>query len=714
MFTALGSPKGALLGLTTAGLILAVSYSLYARPVALELFDRVSPDPFAVATVTPEPEPALDRTVTGTIERPVIESATSTIAGEPASQMPALLPSAGFSAALKLLTEGDAPAAYATASGLADPVERRTAQWAAIQYGQGTIPASAVTAFLSEAPQFANPSTFRTRLEQWLMKSDPSHAEVISLLGGAMPNTVEAQIALAAAYVADGQKERAARIARTVWIDNFLDAATEKRVLAQLGELLRAEDHWARAMHLMMHDRATATERLFDFMTPAQKSLAVARNAVSRKAANAKALLDAVDPSYKTNAVYNFSRAQRAQQFELWDDAIAWLDKGKPTDPDRAEWWYERQKLTREMINQGDFERAYRAAAPFKEGPDGRVVEAQFLAGWVSLTKLNKPQQAAEHFRAMAKHSTLADTVSQSNFWLGRALAAAGDTSGSREAYETAAIFPTVYYGLLARDALGLPAVELRSMPDWQDSEASFEQLDVVRGVRLLAAAGEKTRAIALLKIVAPSFETGGEMVLAARLARSLDAHDLAISIADTAEKRGTPLDLFSFPQDGLPVTKVAATDNAALLAIARQESRFQVNAVSSSGARGLMQLMPGTAEEMAKKLGLAYSPAKLTADPVYNTALGATYLDAQLARYEGSLLLAAAAYNAGPGNANKWIARFGDPRAEGVDPLVWVESIPFQETRKYVQRVFGNYMVYRARLGHADLDINRAMHSIY
>jgi soluble lytic murein transglycosylase len=250
-------------------------------------------------------------------------------------------------------------------------------------------------------------------------------------------------------------------------------------------------------------------------------------------------------------------------------------------------------------------------------------------------------------------------------------------------------------------------------MPPWQDSETAFDPNEVVQAIKLLADDGETDKAGTLLRTLADQLKTGGELVLAAKLAQTIDAHHLAIAIADIADKRGMPLDLFSFPKDGLPASKVAAVDAAAIYAVARQESRFQVNAISSAGARGLMQLMPGTAKETASKLGLSYSAAKLTSDPLYNATLGASYLDKQLETYDGSLLLAAAAYNAGPGNANKWLKAFGDPRSSKVDPVVWVELIPFQETRTYVKRVFGNYMVYRARLGHEDLDVSKVMHSI-
>lgn len=622
-------------------------------------------------------------------------------------------PSSGFEAALALLADGDRPGAFEAARALSDPVERRALQWAAIYFGNGEIPARSVMDYASDAPEFVVEDVFKTRIEEALVREKPAAKVVIDTLGEAMPSTVAGQIALAQAYLAEGQSERAGEVARAIWTQDFLDRATEAKVLAAFGDLLDAGAHWDRAVHLMMHDRASGVERLMKFLSPAQKSLAVARNAVSRNAKNAKKLLDSVDPSMTSHPVYLFSRAQRARQFELWDDAIGWLDKAKGTPPDAAEFWYERRTLTRQLLALGEIKRAYQASAGFSEGPDGRLVDAQFHAGWIALSFLRDAKAAVPHFELMAQNATLPDSVTQANYWLGRAQAAAGNDEAARAAYERAAAFGTIYYGQLARAELGQRSVELRPMPDWQAAEAAFEAREVVQAVRLLADGGHKEMAAALLRGIAERFTDGADLLLSARLAQQLGSHHLAIAIADTAEKGGVPLDLFSFPKDGLPAKRLAAIDHAAVYAITRQESRFQVDAISSAGARGLMQLMPATAKETAGKLGVAYSMARLTTDAEYNALLGSTYLKAQLERFDGSLVLAAAAYNAGGGNANKWIRLFGDPRSDSIDPVVWIELIPVQETRTYVKRVLGNYLVYRARLGGDQIDIEQALRKI-
>lgn len=618
-----------------------------------------------------------------------------------------------FRTALAQLAGGDAMGAYDAAWSLSSATERRTVQWAAIYFNSGKIDYTSIARFAADAPGFASASLYKSRIEQALAKTNPASAEVIRMLAGSMPNTIEGQVALAAAYLAMGQKQRASKIAQSLWVDNFLTPAQEKTILTAVGSLLTRDMHWARAIHLMMNDRAAASERLLPYLTAGQKSLVVARAAVSRNAANAKALLDQVDPNYQGNTVFIFSRAQRARGAELWQSAVDWLNKAQGDLPDAEDWWYERRTLVRQALVAGQARIAYKAAAGYTRGPEGRLVDANFHAGWIALVFLHDPAMAKLHFDKMRTLSTLADTVTQANYWLGRAELQLGNRQAAAAAYQAAAQYGTVYYGLLARAELGLHGVAMRPLPAWQQSEAVFNANEVVRAVKLLSANGQNAMAVPLLRNFSAGLQGGGELLLAARLAQAIDANQLAISIADTAEKRGIPLDLFNFPKDGIPAGAKLATDRAAVYAIARQESMFQVDAISAVGARGLMQLMPGTAAQVAKQAGLTYSQSRLTTDPAYNTLLGSTYLGTQLDKYDGSLVLAAAAYNAGPGNANKWLAAFGDPRSSAVDAVIWVELIPFQETRKYVQRVLGNYLVYRERLGTGDLTITQALRTI-
>ncbi|GLQ56257.1 lytic transglycosylase domain-containing protein [Devosia nitrariae] len=621
--------------------------------------------------------------------------------------------SAQFRAALELLLDGKAAEAYQSAKALANPVERRAIQWAAIRVYPGEIDHQSITRFMADAPDFAPENLYRAQVEQSLIESDATPDTIIDVLGGQVPETIDGRIALAQAYLAVGEQERSRRLARAIWVENFLSSEQEAQVSQTLAAMLTDADHWDRAVRLMMHDRVRGAERLMEHFTPAQKSLVIARAATSRRQSDGKALLDAVDTSLHDHPLYVFTRVQRARLAGLHEQALDWLDKAEGDVPEVAEWWYERRTITRALLAESRPDLAYRAAAGYSQGPEGRVVEAQFHAGWIALSFLDNPQAAKAHFEAMAALATLPDTITQSHFWLARANIALGDFGAADAAYAVAAKYSTVYYGQLARGELGLADVALRPLPALGDAEPPFAREEIVRAVRLLAANGRDAWAALLLDQWAEDLADGAQMVLAARLAQEIGAHQVAIAIAGKAEKRGFALDPFSFPRDGLPADVRFAADKAAVYAVTRQESLFQLDAISHAGARGLMQLMPGTARDVARKVGLDYSSGRLTRDAAYNVLLGSTYLSDQLERYDGSLLLAAAAYNAGPGNANKWISSFGDPRAANVDPVIWVELIPFQETRKYVQRVLGNYLVYRARLGDEALALAEAMRRI-
>ena len=132
------------------------------------------------------------------------------------------------------------------------------------------------------------------------------------------------------------------------------------------------------------------------------------------------------------------------------------------------------------------------------------------------------------------------------------------------------------------------------------------------------------------------------------------------------------------------------------ILAVIRQESEFNVIAQSSKGALGLMQIMPDTARDVAKKTRVWYNAGKLLRDQKYNINLGSYYLQMMLDRYEGSYPLALAAYNAGHQRVDRWLKINGDPRKNEVDFSHWIELIPFKETRDYVQKVLANVNVYK------------------
>jgi soluble lytic murein transglycosylase len=196
--------------------------------------------------------------------------------------------------------------------------------------------------------------------------------------------------------------------------------------------------------------------------------------------------------------------------------------------------------------------------------------------------------------------------------------------------------------------------------------------------------------------------KTPSDHALTARLAEQMGRLDLEVSIGKRAGYAGVPLMFHGYPV--MPVGTRGISERPLVLAMTRQESAFDVDAVSPAGARGLMQLMPTTAKEVAKQLALPYQPEKLTRDPSYNLTLGRAYLDGLLESFGGSYVLSVAAYNAGPARVRGWIREFGDPRSPDIDVVDWVESIPINETRNYVQRVLENLQVYRVRLGDSQL----------
>ena len=220
---------------------------------------------------------------------------------------------------------------------------------------------------------------------------------------------------------------------------------------------------------------------------------------------------------------------------------------------------------------------------------------------------------------------------------------------------------------------------------------------ELVTMARYLGQAGDYERSRPFLLRLARMVTAPGETALLAQLAMELKRPDVALTIARRATTSGVVLFDAAFPVVDLGAT--GAIERALALALTSQESSFNAAAVSSSGALGLMQLLPGTARDVAAKLGVPFIQDKLTRDPAYNVQLGSQYLTEMLRRFGGSYELAAAAYNAGPNRVARWLETMGDPRDGKIDMVDWIEMIPFRETRNYVQSIMEGVGVYRDRL---------------
>jgi soluble lytic murein transglycosylase len=365
--------------------------------------------------------------------------------------------------------------------------------------------------------------------------------------------------------------------------------------------------------------------------------------------------------------------------------------------PERWGSW--RRVLARWSMRDGKSKQAYRLAASHHISSGSNRNDLEWLAGFVALRKLNDPTTASGHFKAFQAGVETPISLGRAGYWNGRAYEALGDNVMAQAAYEFGAEFQTSFYGLLAAEKANIP-MDPRltgSEPFPDHKQASFWGGSVMEAARLLQAAGELYWAERFAVHLAESLPRE-ELGQLGAWAESVNEPHLQVMIAKQAARQGHTIARPYFPTPDIGRGN-RTVPRALELAIARRESEFDPSVVSGAGARGLMQLMPGTASDMAKRLDMPYSRARLTEDPAYNTRLGSEYLAKLIEDFAGNPVLISVGYNAGPGRSRSWTERFGNVRASSVDVVDWIEHIPFRETRNDVMRVTESLPVSRARL---------------
>jgi len=381
------------------------------------------------------------------------------------------------------------------------------------------------------------------------------------------------------------------------------------------------------------------------------------------------------------------------------DDAAYELLKDIPAGtPFAHKWWIERSILARRMLAKGHISEAYRLVAANGLSSGARYVEAEWIAGWIALRHLDDPKTAREHFARIVRRVNYPIIKARAAYCAGRAAEVAGNRQVAATSFSEASRYDTTYYGQLAAARMGGTVRLISASIEPTDSDIStFNRDERVHAVKMRNQIGASDYIQPFVRALLGGTTKLVRQFLTANLATEIGRRDIAVRAGRKAYRTGSPLPEIAYPVISMPS---GHPEQALLHAIVRQESNFDAAAISPAGARGLMQLMPRTARSVASLLRVRFSQDRLIRDSSCNIKLGRAYLGQILTRFDGSYILAIASYNAGPSAAVRWVRQFGDPRDPGVDVIDWIESIPYRETRNYVQRVMGNLQVYRARIG--------------
>ena len=602
-----------------------------------------------------------------------------------------------YASAMTDAEKGNWKSAYRRAGRIKDKLPTKLLRWMEMSRHGTNQSFAAISGFIANNPDWPRRGSLRRRAEENLTP-DVAHADVIKWFETYPPLTSDGRIRQIEAVVAGGTAKQARALIRDAWINGNFGRKQETGFRRKYRKYLTKADHVARLDRLLWDGQTTRARRALRLVDSDTQKLAMARIALRASRGGVDWHIRQVPKELLNDPGLVFERARWRRRKGLDDGAYDLLKNVPSSAPFARKWWVERSILARRLLAKGHISEAYRLAKANGLSSGARYVEAEWLAGWIALRHLDDPKVAHTHFSRIGEKVSYPISRARAAYWAGRAAEAVGDRKGAETLFQTASLHDTTYYGQLAaaRNNGNAPLRSAKVNPTAADVKA-FERDERVRSVRILSQIGARDHIRPFLDSLTAETENPVRQVLTARLATAIGRRDLAVRVGRKAYRMGSPL-----PDIAYPVISMTGDrpEQALLHAIVRQESNFEQTAVSHAGARGLMQLMPRTAKGVAKRLRVRFSKTRLTSDAGYNIKLGQAYLGQMLTRFDGSYILAIASYNAGPSAAARWVREFGDPREPGVDVIDWVESIPYRETRNYVQRVMENLQVYRSRLG--------------
>ena len=579
-----------------------------------------------------------------------------------------------------------------------------------------------IARFIDEHPDWPDQRLLQINAES-AMARGVSDADVLAWYRWRDPVSREGRLRYADALLGAGQEDRATALIRRAWIDGRFSGPELREAYGRYRAHLRPEDHVARLERLVWANYARAARRMYRYVDEGQQQLAEARLTLRAYSGGVDQAIARVPRSLRDDPGLVYERLRWRRKKDRDEDARALL-QSPPQDlgPRPKLWWRERAILARRALEDGLIDEAYALASGHRQTAAATYSEAEWLSGWLALRFLNDSRRAFLHFERMHGAVTLPISRARAAYWAGLAAATSGDPESADLWYGKAAEYPATFYGQIAIARIASPDAPLiGTAPGAEAGATGAPTLNghaLFAAVRFLTFLGRDYLAEPFYKRLSTLARNEADHALVSALALSVDRPQQAIRAAQHAARDGFVSIERLFPLVNVPFARDdSALEHALVLALIRQESRFDREARSGSGALGLMQLMPRTARSLARRMGLSESSKRLTSNRAHNVALGSRYLSDMIKRFDGSYLLAAAAYNGGPRNVARWIAANGDPRHDpDVDIIDWIEMIPLAETRNYVQRVLEGTQVYRWQLGRRptasslELDLARGM----
>ena len=517
-------------------------------------------------------------------------------------------------------------------------------------------------------------------------------------------------ITYAKALEALGRSEEALREVRAAWHGRTLTRDVSQRTYAKYKDQLTQADHRLRADFLLWTRQTSAAARMKPLLTPDWKTLVDARSKLIRRARGVDSAVDSVSRDLQDHPGLLFDRAEwrrRARMTDRVAPLLVQIDGADVPAAGRSRLWKAKHPRVRTALKNADWILAYDLSASHGLESGRDFAEAEWLAGWIALRHIGDAPLALEHFERLKAGVSTPISLSRAKYWIGRAHEAMGDAAAAEIAFADAAEHRFSYYGQLAAEKAMQGTIYLASDQTVTETDReNFNNRALVKAMRLFAENGWDASFRKFAYHLDDQLTRAQDFELLADLGREYHYADIGVRGAKAGLAKGVVAPDAAYPLVEYPLLREPQVERSLMLALSRQESEMNPAAISHANARGLMQFVPRTAQLEARRQGLPYRTSWLTDDPGYNMTLGGAHLDTLLGQFNGSYIMTAAAYNAGASRPQRWVNEYGDPRAGEVDPVDWVEFIPFSETRNYVQRVLENTQVYRHRLSGEPEDI--------